>query len=115
MKLIPVEAVPNRRGRHHLQDLIEEFVKGDDTLEQLKKLAERTKDELNLLKQDIGDINVAEYSITKLETAESGYLATYQLAKDGSPFGTKINIPKDFLVKSATIGTASGENMPYEI
>ena len=30
MKLIPVEAVPNRRGRHHLQDLIEEFVRGDD-------------------------------------------------------------------------------------
>lgn len=30
MKLIPVEAVPNRRGRHHLQDLIEEFVRSDD-------------------------------------------------------------------------------------
>ena len=30
MKLIPVEAVPKRRGRHHLQDLIEEFVKSDD-------------------------------------------------------------------------------------
>lgn len=30
MKLIPVEAVPKRRGRHHLQDLIEEFVSGDD-------------------------------------------------------------------------------------
>lgn len=29
MKLIPVEAVPKRRGRHHLQDLIEEFVRGD--------------------------------------------------------------------------------------
>ena len=28
MKLIPVEAVPKRRGRHHLQDLIEEFVRG---------------------------------------------------------------------------------------
>lgn len=30
MKLTPVEAAPNRRGRHHLQDLIDEFVKGDD-------------------------------------------------------------------------------------
>ena len=30
MKLIPVEAVPKRRGRHHLQDLIEEFVRGND-------------------------------------------------------------------------------------
>lgn len=29
MKLVPVEAVPKRRSRHHLQDLIEEFVTGD--------------------------------------------------------------------------------------
>lgn len=29
MKLIPVEAVPQRRSRHHLQDLIEEFVRSD--------------------------------------------------------------------------------------
>ena len=29
MKFIPVEAVPKRRFKHHLQDLIEEFVKGD--------------------------------------------------------------------------------------
>ena len=34
MKLIPVEAVPKRRGRHHLQDLIEEFVRGDDKVVQ---------------------------------------------------------------------------------
>lgn len=30
MKLIPVEAVPKRRGRHHLQDLIEEFIRSDE-------------------------------------------------------------------------------------
>ena len=35
MKLIPVEAVPKRRGRHHLQDLIEEFVKGDAEVVQI--------------------------------------------------------------------------------
>lgn len=29
MKLIPVESLPKRRARHHLQDLIEEFVNGD--------------------------------------------------------------------------------------
>ncbi len=29
MKLIPVETVPRRWGRHHLQDLIAEFVKSD--------------------------------------------------------------------------------------
>ena len=29
MKLIPVESIPKRRSKHHLQDLIEEFVNGD--------------------------------------------------------------------------------------
>ncbi|NCE64149.1 hypothetical protein D1159_05990 [Pseudoflavonifractor sp. 524-17] len=29
MKLIPVEAVPKRRGKHRLQDLMEEFMRGD--------------------------------------------------------------------------------------
>lgn len=29
MKLIPVESVPKRRSRHHLQDLIEKFVNGE--------------------------------------------------------------------------------------
>ncbi len=37
MKLIPVEAVPKRRGRHHLQDLIEEFVRGDDKVVQRER------------------------------------------------------------------------------
>lgn len=32
MKLIPVEFVPKRRGRHHLQDLIEEFMRGSDKI-----------------------------------------------------------------------------------
>lgn len=83
------------------------------TLDQLEKLAVRTKSELDALDQKIDDVDVAEYSITKQETAESGYLATYQLTKDGTPTGEKINIPKDFLVKSATIQTASEENQPY--
>ena len=30
MKMIPVEAVPNRRPRHHLQDFIEEFARSND-------------------------------------------------------------------------------------
>lgn len=29
MKLIPVGEIPGRRGRHHLQDLIKEFVESD--------------------------------------------------------------------------------------
>lgn len=35
MKFIPVEAVPKRRSRHHLQDFIEEFVRSDTKVVQI--------------------------------------------------------------------------------
>lgn len=54
----------------------------------------------------------AEYTIAKLTTAEAGYLATYQLQKDGTGVGEKINIPKDYLVKSAEVKTSTGTGDP---
>lgn len=56
--------------------------------------------------------DLPEYSVTKLTTAESGYFASYQLEKDGVAVGDKINIPKDYLVKSATIETCETANTP---
>lgn len=53
------------------------------------------------------EVAIAEYSVVKLETAIDGYLASYQLQKDGTPVGATINIPKDYLVKSASIKTAT--------
>lgn len=44
-----------------------------------------------------------EYSIVKAESTTAGYLATYYLSKDGEQSGETINIPKDYLVKSAEI------------
>ena len=79
------------------------------TLEQLKKLAVRTQAELTALEGKIGD-----YGLTKQETAEDGYLATYQLTKDGTPTGDKINIPKDLLVKSASVKDVTAADDPYE-
>lgn len=79
------------------------------TLEQLKKLAVRTQAELTALEGKIGD-----YGLTKQETAEDGYLATYQLTKDGNPTGDKINIPKDLLVKSASVKDVTAADDPYE-
>lgn len=76
------------------------------TLDQLKMLAQRTKAEID-------KIEVAEYSLTKQATAEDGYFATYQLTKDSIPVGEKINIPKDFLVKSAEIKEVETEDQPY--
>lgn len=44
-----------------------------------------------------------DYTIVKAETAEEGMSATYQLAKDGVAFGTKINIAKDMVVSGGTL------------
>lgn len=54
----------------------------------------------------------AEYSVARATTADTGYLATYQLTKDGVATGDKINIPKDYLVKSATVGTITVADTP---
>lgn len=51
-----------------------------------------------------------EYSITKDATAQSGFLATYHLTKDNVAVGTAINIPKDYLVKSAEVKVATGSD-----
>lgn len=51
--------------------------------------------------------DAAEYTIVKSATAETGYLATYELQKDGTKVGASINIPKDFLVKSGTVETVT--------
>lgn len=53
------------------------------------------------------EVAIAEYSIVKLETATEGYFASYQLQKDNVPVGVTIDIPKDYLVKSASIKTAT--------
>lgn len=45
-------------------------------------------------------------------TAETGYLKTYVIKQGGTALNTKINIPKDFLVKSATVETVSAANTP---
>lgn len=53
--------------------------------------------------------DIPEYNIIKAETAQDGYFATYYLAKDGVNLSTAINIPKDYLVKSADIKTSTGD------
>lgn len=56
------------------------------------------------------EVAIAEYSVAKLETATDGYLASYQLQKDGVSVGATINIPKDYLVKSVSVKTAIADD-----
>lgn len=84
-------------------------------LEELKAMAARTKQETATAVQEATQaISVPVYNLEKQETAESGYLSTYYLTKDGEAVGAKINIPKDFLVKDADIKTVDTADQPYE-
>lgn len=60
----------------------------------------------------IPEVTVSEYTIVKSGTPTSGAFATYELQKDGVLAGAKIDIPKDYLVKSASIKTAEGDSDP---
>ena len=62
---------------------------------------------------EVPEIEVPEYEIKKAEAAEEGAIATYFLAKDGVQVGASINVPKDYLVKSATVATVETEGQPY--
>lgn len=53
-----------------------------------------------------------DYSIIKQLVSEEGYFSTYQLTKNSTPIGAKINIPKDYLVKSGTLETCIANNVP---
>lgn len=60
----------------------------------------------------IPEVNIPDYTIVKLGTATEGYIATYQLQKDGKQVGANIDIPKDYLVKSADIKVSTGDGDP---
>ena len=60
----------------------------------------------------IPEVDVPDYTIVKLANATTGYLASYQLQKDGTGVGEVINIPKDYLVKSAVVKTSTGAGDP---
>lgn len=53
-----------------------------------------------------------EYVIEKEAAPTAGYFASYVLKKNGVQAGAKIDIPKDYLVKSASIKESTGEEDP---
>lgn len=60
--------------------------------------------------EDFGGVVTVE----EQSTADSGYAKTYVVKQNGSQVGSKINIPKDYLVKSATMGTVTTANSPVQ-
>ena len=57
-------------------------------------------------------IDAKTVTVEKQSTAETGFVATYVVKQNGTQVGEKINIPKDFLVKSASLKTCTTANSP---
>lgn len=53
-----------------------------------------------------------EYTIIKQAEAEAGFLATYQLTKNGVGVGAKINLAKDLVVESGDVKTVTENDKP---
>ena len=49
-------------------------------------------------------------SVAEKGSPNTGYLKSYQILVNGTPVGLDIDIPKDFLVKSATSGVVTAED-----
>ena len=62
---------------------------------------------------EVPEVEIPEYSIVKAAEAEEGAIATYYLTKDDVQVGAKINVPKDYLVKSATVEEVAEADVPY--
>lgn len=82
-------------------------------LEQLKMVAQAAQ---SAAEDAVSGIAIPEYTVQALSSATDGALTTYQLFKNGTAIeGSTINIPKDFLVKSATLETiGAGDTGLYE-
>ena len=69
----------------------------------------------NGLKKKADGLYVKDHAVdvVKKATANDGYIATYQVTVDGTVVGADINIPKDYLVKSADIKVVDTADVPY--
>lgn len=69
---------------------------------------------LSAIANDLHDLeSESAVTVEKLATAETGYLASYAVKQNGAQVGATINIPKDYLVKSASVQTVTVADQPY--
>lgn len=62
-------------------------------------------------KPDLSDFG-GVVSVVEQGTADTGYAKTYVVKQNNNQVGAKINIPKDFLVKSGSVKTVTTANSP---
>lgn len=66
----------------------------------------------NTLDNLSSNLDAKTVTVEKKSTTDAGYIASYVVKQNGAQVGSTINIPKDYLVKSATVGTVSTANNP---
>lgn len=89
------------------------------TTAQLKKIKFDAQghitDTANVEGTDLPSHSHSNYVVSVSETTtETGYLKTYIVTQNGSQVGAKINIPKDYLVKSASLKTCETADVPVQ-
>ena len=70
----------------------------------------------NVAASDLPSHTHSSYDVTLEEqgTADTGYAKTYVIKQGGTALSPKINIPKDFLVKSGSVKTCTTANVPVQ-
>ena len=85
------------------------------TLGNLAEYSSNTDEKIREFVNDkVSEVVHPEYTLVKKESADDGYISSYNLTKNGEVVGSTINIPKDYLVKSATLETVTIEDTPIE-
>lgn len=70
---------------------------------------------LTSIARDLNDLGTTSaVTVEKLATATSGYLSSYVVKQNGAQVGATIDIPKDYLVKSANVAVVVTADTPYE-
>lgn len=65
------------------------------------------------VQQDANNLTKFPVTVEKLQLANDGYVASYVVKQGGEQVGDTINIPKDYLVKSAELATVETDDTPY--
>lgn len=85
------------------------------TLGNLSEYSSKTDEKIREFVNDkVSEVVHPEYTLIKKDTADEGYISSYNLTKNGEIVGSTINIPKDYLVKSATLETVTVADTPVK-
>lgn len=81
---------------------------GDESDPQQLYAAGTAQSTLEAIARDLNSLESSSVvTVEQQATAETGYISTYVVKQNGEQVGAKINIPKDYLVKSADVDTVT--------